>query len=143
MDKDAVVEETAQAAKSIGGIIADEIGKLIKSGVGQATGNSTSDPSSASSDSSDKSDESYEELKKREAEFKKKAEAEWFQKYNAVYANAAARGREEKARLDKKREMDEEEEKKLEKLNETRVRQNFVNRAVEQTRPENKNYGAE
>lgn len=139
MDKDTAIDETAQAVKSVGSVVGDEIGKILKSVVGQATGNSGSD----SSTSGDLDDENYDELKKREAEFKKKAEMEWFQKYNAIYANAAAKARQERERLAREREVQQEEQKKLEELNETRVRQNFVNRAIEQTKAENKNYGAE
>lgn len=139
MDKDAVFDEGSQAVSSVGGVIADEIGKIIKSVIGQTTGNSTSDSSSSNSQGTD----NYEALAKKDEEFSKKAEAQLQAKIQAMYAGYAARSKQEAARLAEKHKEEEVEEAKLEELNASRVRQGFVNRAIEQTRPENKNFGAE
>ena len=118
--------------------VGEEVGKIVKTIVGQVTGSTISDPVTGKV-----SDKDLESLKQKDYEFSKKAEAELQAKIQSMYAQYAARSKQEVQRLAEQHKVEEEQEDKLEKLNETRVRQNFINPAIEQTRPENKNYGAE
>lgn len=135
MDTSDVVSEAAEVAREItkqgGKGLVGELKKVGQAAVGQILGLQGQVPS----------EEDLSKMKKEDKQFSQAAEAEVKAKIQAIYDECRTRRKEQKE-LEAKKEAEEEEVEKVAEINQLR-RTREINPAVDKTRAEIKNYGAE
>ena len=132
-----VAGDVAESATSAAGAFVNELKKIGKTAFSQILGTNPNDQIPGKNELA--------EMAKKDEKFSIEEQAKIHAKIKAVYEEFEAIKRKKQQEKEAAQEVQEEETKKLEELNEERVKEQelAVNPAIEKTKAEIKNYGAE